>query len=120
MKFLLVLLFICLMVIPVNASDWNKTDTAFQIVYTTLHFIDWWQTLDIARNPDKWSETNPILGDHPSVGRVNAYFTLTLIGHTAISYILPKDYRRIWQVVWIGIEAGYVVHNYRAGIRIRF
>lgn len=106
---------------PAQAFDqWTKTDTTFQIAYTTLHVMDWGQTLDISKNTEKWHETNPILGRHPSCEKVNYYFATTLIGHTAIAYILPKDYRRIWQMVWIGIEAGYVIHNASIGIKMRF
>jgi hypothetical protein len=102
------------------ASDWSKVDTALQITYSALHVIDWGQTLDIAKHPKDWSETNPILGKHPSISKVNSYFAATLVGHAVVSYLLPKPYRRIWQCMWIGIEAGYVTHNYSVGINVRF
>jgi dimethylglycine dehydrogenase len=35
---------------------------------------DYLQTLEISRNPDKYYERNPILGNHPSQGEVTAYF----------------------------------------------
>ena len=120
MKVLLLSICIIFLNFSVVNAEWTATDTAFQLAYTTLHVVDWGQTLDIAKNPDKWHETNPILGKHPSIGRVNTYFITTLIGHTFISYILPKNYRRIWQCVWIGIEGGYVAHNYHMGIRVNF
>lgn len=115
---------------PAHAeSDWTTTDTALQVTYSVLHVMDWLQTRQIAANPDRWHETNPILGEHPSKGKVDAYFATTLIAHTAISYLLPKEVdalgykvpaRNIWQMVWIGVEAGYVAHNYSLGIQAKF
>jgi hypothetical protein len=102
------------------ANEWDSTDTGLQLVYTGLHIMDWGQTLRIAKSPDRWRETNPILGRHPKQSTVNLYFAGTLAAHTAIAYLLPKDWRRAWQIVWIGVEAGYVYNNYRAGIRVRF
>jgi hypothetical protein len=121
-KKLLYISFILLMLIPmsVNASDWTKTDTAVQLGYTALHVMDWGQTISIAKDKVKWYETNPILGRHPSQGRVNLYFASTLIGQAAIAYILPKEWRRTWQIAWIGIEASYVYKNYKVGIGVRF
>ena len=115
---------------PVHAeSDWTITDTGLQLAYTTVHVMDWLQTRQIAANPDKWHETNPVLGEHPSKGKVDAYFATTLVAHTAISYLLPKEVdvmgykvpaRNIWQMVWIGVEVGYVAHNYSLGIQAKF
>ena len=34
--------------------------------------------------------------------------------------LIMKKYRRIWQCIFIGIQAGYVGHNYNAGVRITF
>jgi hypothetical protein len=71
----------------------------------------------------------PILGRHPSVGKVNTYFALCEVGHATVSYLLPKKIevlglkipaRNLWQAVWFGIEAGEAYHNYQGGIRIRF
>ncbi|WP_321940058.1 hypothetical protein [Paraburkholderia sp. J8-2] len=41
--------------------------------------IDMLQTCVIARNPAQWSETNVILGKHPGVARVVAYFVLCIV-----------------------------------------
>lgn len=121
MKALSISLIIFLFTSLALASDhWTKTDSLYQISYSLLHVMDWGQTLEISRNPDRWEETNPILGEHPSTGSVNTYFATTLLAHAAISYLLPGEYRRIWQVLWIGIEGGTVVRNYSIGIRCQF
>lgn len=114
----LILIILLFFPLQANAFDkWTKTDTGLQVTYGVLHIIDWGQTLDIARNPDKFYEMNPLLGKHPSIGKVNTYFIGTLIGHTAIAYILPSKYRRIWQIVWIGIEGKTVVNNFSIGVK---
>ena len=106
---------------PSQAADkWTKEDIAWQVGYTALHVIDWGQTRYIARHPWKYDELNPILGKHPSVSKVDKYFAITLVGHTVISHFLPRKYRRIWQHVSVGVEAGVVVRNYNAGIRLEF
>lgn len=119
--------------LPAQAEDknaWTATDTALQATYTVLHVMDWSQTLHIARNhvhcyPNGTGiacaldyEDNSLLGEHPSIGLVNSYFASTLVLHTAVSYILPKPYRTIWQAITIGIEYGTVQHNRRTGIGV--
>lgn len=97
-------------------AGWNSADTKREILYGLLHTTDWLQTQEIARNPDYY-ETNLVLGSNPSVGEVNTYFAMTLIGHVTISYFLPEKHRKIWQFITIGIEAGVVGHNVLIGVR---
>jgi len=104
---------------PVCSDEWTQKDTQYQAVFITLTAVDWLQTKEIARNP-RFSETNPLLGGNPSQQKVDIYFTSCILAHTAISYCLPRKYRRIWQVCWIGIEAGASWHNVAAGVRIKF
>lgn len=106
---------------PCHALDeWTSDDTAWEVTYATLHIIDWGQTRHIAKNPELFHENNPILGKHPSVGKVNTFLALTLAGHVAVARLLPKKARRVWQVVWIGVEASCVAHNASIGIKIDF
>ena len=102
-------------------DPWTKTDTALQVTYSALHVMDWSQTLHLARNPDKYSDGSIILGGEPSTGRVNSYFAITLIGHAAISYALPKPERTWWQGLGIAVEAYCVHHNhYAVGVKVSF
>lgn len=118
-----------------RANDWTTADTLWQATYTALHVADWGQTLHI-RECEREStvfngqtyykggcdhaERNPILGEYPTRGEVNAYFATTLILHTAIAYYLPPPYRRIWQIVWIGVQANTVSRNINAGVKFSF
>ena len=74
-----------------NADEWTKHDTDRQAALTALLVADWGQTRWIAKNPSESLEKNPLLGSSPSLGRVNAYFATSIIGHAAISYMLPKN-----------------------------
>ena len=119
-----------------HADDWTNTDTAWQLTYAAFHIADWGQTLDLAESfnigsmtandyTHQWEECaykegNPFLGDRPTRSEVNTYFATTLILHTTVAYYLPPKYRRVWQAVWIGIEAGVVARNARIGVSFSF
>jgi len=119
MKKLIILILLILPVAPVCADEWTQKDTQYQVVFIALTAVDWLQTKEIARNP-RFSETNPLLGGNPNQQKIDIYFASSILAHTAISYYLPRKYRRIWQVCWIGIEAGTSWHNVAAGVRIEF
>jgi len=82
---------------------------------------DWAQTRTIAKNPYQWHETNPILGQHPSVGNVNNYFAAAMLGHTLLANLLPPEYRKLLQYGTIGLEAPVVGKNkFKLGIGMTF
>ena len=102
-----------------SSSQWTKKDTAYELTYAVFHVVDWGQTLYVARN-DGFSELNPILGPEPSVGEVNTYFLSTLIGHFAVSYFLPEEYRRYWQIGTIILQFGITARNAALGVKVSF
>jgi hypothetical protein len=107
-----------------HADEWKKADTYREAVYLVLHVVDWNQTLYISDHPNEYRERNGIIGDHPSRGRVNAYFIATGLLHPAISYGLkkyaPDGWSEAWQWVTIGVEAGTVTNNASIGIGFGF
>lgn len=103
-----------------SASDWTREDTYREAAYLTLHTMDWAQTRNIARNPDRWYERNSFLGPHPTTSKVDQYFVATAALQFAVAYYLPAEYRKAFQYVTIGIEGGAVVHNFRLGVSARF
>lgn len=112
---------------PVYASDWTKDDTGWQVAYLALHVADWGQTRNIVHRADTGCagdptciERNPFIGRNPSIRRVDTYFAFTALTHTAISYALPPDWRRGWQMITIGMEAGVVGYNYSIGLKMDF
>jgi len=105
----------------------NSRQTIIAIPNTSsallLHVVDWGQTLWIADPKNGRTETNLILGEHPSRGEVNQYFLLSGIAHVAIANWLPTktelfgitmNPRRIWQATRIGIEIDVVNGNRKA------
>ena len=102
------------------ADPWTKQDTYREIAALTLRTIDWKTTRDIARNPDRYKEINPLLGDHPSIGKVNTFFVLTTIIHPVISYYLPRDYRTAFQYISIGISGTAATINLWSGLKVKF
>jgi len=129
MKKILIILALFAFIPAVSWAEWSKKDTVYQLTYSVLHVVDWGQTRYGAKNSDKFHENNFFLGRYPSVGKVDTYFSLTLIGHAGVSYLLPAKAdifglriypRRTWQVVWIGVEAGAVARNFSIGVKIGF
>jgi len=100
-------------------NTWTKKDTIYQATFLTVKAIDWLQTKEIARNP-RYYEENPILGKHPKQNTVDIYFLSTAMAHSIIAYYLPEKYRRAWQCIFIGIQAGCVMNNYHTGVRFNF
>jgi len=118
-KGILILLFISLPVF-LWASPLTKQDKILEGLFITTLMIDWGQTLYISEYPDKYWESNPILGENPSRERVNAYFASCIVGHILITRILPPKWRTAWQTIWIGIELKTIHNNWQVGIRVRF
>jgi hypothetical protein len=113
------------------AGDWTREDSYRQTALTALLIIDWGQTRYIVKHPIdpkrpdgtyNWRKEgyNPILREQPSIGRVNNYHAAVIVGHAAIGMILPPDWRKSWQYVWIGIEADTVYRNHHIGIKVNF
>ena len=80
--------------LPAHAADeWTREDTERQLLYTAIHMIDWGQTRHVARHPEKFKESNLILGDHPSVSEVDMYAAASLTASWIIAYKLNKKNR---------------------------
>lgn len=144
MKKLIIIIFLCFIFSSPCyayrfADKWSWSDTAYQGVFLVLLAADWAQTRTLADHNwffdgKHYYETNPLLGKFPTTQEVNLYFAGCAVGHTLIALALPPNIkfhwfdgeelnipaRRLWQCLWIGIEAGYVGWNYSLGVRIEF
>ena len=106
---------------PAAAYDaWTKTDLALEGAAIGLMAADWAQTRTVSRNPDKYHETNPILGDHPSTDTVDRYFAASILGHVAVAHCIPARWRQWWAGAFIAIEGATVGHNNSIGVGMRF
>jgi hypothetical protein len=113
------LLFLLLLVSPAHADEWSRADSYREATYLVLHTMDWAQTREIARNPSYY-EQNMMLGKHPSVREVDRYFAAMALAHIGVAYLLPAEWRRPFQYVTIGVELGWVSHNFSIGLRAKF
>ena len=99
-----------------SCASWDKTDIALESAFFVAHGIDWAQTVKIAKNPDKWHENNPILGNHPKVSEVNLVMGAMAIIQPVIAHLLPSPYRKSWIIGTTAVKVGCVINNLAVGI----
>jgi hypothetical protein len=73
-----------------HAAGWSPDDQHLLAAALTLHTCDWAQTKEIARNQIRYYESNPLLGESPSISRVNNYFAGTAIATALAAHWMPK------------------------------
>ena len=99
-------------------DEWDKEDIILQSIFTIETLIDWKQTKTFIK--EGGVESNPFLGKRPSQGRIDLFIGFSILLHAGVSHLLPKKYRHYWQLIFIGIEAQSIQHNYQTGVRIKF
>ena len=82
--------------------------------------MDYAQTRTIAENPKIWHEQNAILGEHPSIAKVNQYFAAATIISTAILAWAPESVQKAFLEGGIVVEVGAVGNNKRLGIKLSY
>jgi len=82
-----------------------------------LHFVDWAQTREIVKN-DQFYEKNKLLGENPTLAKVNVYMASTMIIMLGIDRLLPVTHKVKFRIFWVIIGAIYVAGNYSIGVRI--
>jgi hypothetical protein len=101
-------------------DSWTTREKVLEGTYLGLVLVDWGQTLYIADHPDEYFEHNKILGQHPSRGEVNTYFTTLMVTHIVIADVLNHKWREPFQWVSIILAIRTVNHNHSIGIQIDF
>ncbi len=97
-----------------------------EYVFDAALLADMLTTNDIHYFPaNKMVEYNPLLGSRPGPGAVAAYGLTAAALHAAITYELvsqnaPSQLITVWEALSIGVEAGFVAHNYSVGLRVKF
>ena len=90
-------------------DSWTWQDSAWEAGFAAAVVLDVGTTNQGLKMGCR--ELNPIVGPHPSEGRVLAFGLSAIVGHAAVSLLLPEPYRRIWQGVTLGLEIGAVGIN---------
>jgi len=111
-----------LKVVSGHASEarWDGADFALGASALTLLAVDWGQTRHIAKNPDRFYEKNGLLGRHPSVDRVDAYFVGSMITTVLVADLLVGPWRKAFLAGIIVMEYDVVTRNRAIGIRVGF
>ena len=99
-------------------ADWTAEDTYRQLALTALIGIDWLQTQEIVKDPVRYKESNPVLGDHPSMRKANLLIGGSILLCAVVAWMLPDNWRKGFQYIVIGAEVGAINNNYQSGIRI--
>ncbi len=99
-------------------NKWSGTDKSLEAAYQILNAIDWAQTRQIARQPEKYSEAGTdqygsasIIGEHPSRNAVNAWHLVKALGHPAIVNKLSEPWKSIFQALTVGTTGSAVKNN---------
>ena len=101
-------------------DTWTQDQVILQTAAHALTVIDWGMTLDIASQPDKYWEINPVLGEHPSRSDVNRYFIASILSKTLITHLLPTKWRKYWLGLNIGVSGYLVNRNYGIDLKMDF
>jgi len=117
---LLLLVFVLFPSLCHAGGPWETTDYALAGAAVAALAVDWGQTRHIAKNPNHFSEQNPILGPSPSVGKVDTYFVGAIVGTVALAHVLPGDWRQLFLAGVLTVELGVVRQNRSLGIKMAF
>src|SRR6266516_4334927 len=106
--------------LPARVS-WTGSHTALASVFAVTLLIDAAQTRELARQG--WvgfREANPLLGERPSVGRVNTYTALAGLSVLGAAAALPPRVRPWLLGAAIALQAFTIHSSMRQGLPIRF
>lgn len=129
MKTIIILLLLTqLLASPAHSADkWDKEDKYLASTFTIATILDWGQTRDIVRHQKEYKqgdvlhrEANPILGETPSLKRVDTYMPL-YIGTTLLAaHVLPKKYKKYLLYYAAIIELAAITNNHGNGLIVNF
>ncbi len=114
------ILFLMMLALPVRADDWTTTDKVLFATSSALLVADWAQTRYTVKNPEQFHDHNRLLGEYPSMGKVNAYFASVLVLNYFVTDALPPKWRTAYQAGLITLELVVVGHNKNIGIGMSF
>ena len=106
--------------LPARVS-WTPSHSALASAFLVTLMIDAAQTRQLARQG--WvgfRESNPLLGERPSVGRVNSYTTLAGLGVLGAAAVAPPRLRPWLLGAAIAVQALTIGSSVRQGLPIRF
>jgi len=99
---------------------WTTEEKAWLGTAAAFTIADWTTTRDLSRRYNEgYYENNPILGKHPSTGRVDLYFVSAgLLGYV-IADNLDQN-RKLFLQGWTAVEIFYTNRNLNIGLKMKF
>src|SRR2546425_8870280 len=106
--------------IPARVS-WRASEVALAGAFAVALAIDAAQTRGLAqRGWQSYSETNPILGPHPSVGHVNTYTAVAAVTVLGVASVVPRRVRPWLLAAALAVETFTIAGNARHGVALKF
>lgn len=102
-----------------QAKEWTGEEKGWATAAAALHVIDWGQTRHIAKSNGEFYEVNPVIGRHPSSGRVNGYFIASGLVIAGLAHFIP-EYRRELLMLYVGVQTVNTARNFHIGLRVSF
>lgn len=113
------------------AEPWDDTDKVLGAIAVTAAVVDWGQTRYLVKNPcanlpgaetctDPYHERNPLLGDHPSLAKVDRYFVGGLVVGGLVAHYLPSSQRKWFLGAVAIVEISVAMRNCSIGIGFTF
>jgi hypothetical protein len=101
--------------------SWTSSHTALASAFVITLLIDAAQTRELARQGwVGYRETNLLLGERPSVGRLNTYTALAGLSVLGAAATVPPRLRPWLLGAAIAVQAFTIRSSVRQGLRIRF
>jgi len=104
-------------------EGWTDEEKAWFVASEISQILDYQTTRNVLYQQPKWKgyyEVNPLLGRHPSQGKLNIAEVATVIGNYYFSDWLSHDNRLFWLRAHTAFELGITAHNIQIGAEIRF
>ena len=100
---------------------WTPSHTALASAFVVTLLIDAAQTRELARQGwQGFRESNPLLGERPSVGRVNSYTALAGLSVLGAAAVAPRRLRPWLLGAAVAVQAFTIGSSVRQGLPIRF
>ena len=105
---------------PAPAGKWDTTDKLLFAGFVVANAIDASQSVNIAKNPDQYYETNPLIGKHPSEGEIWLFKAAVVGGMYWLARDAKPAHRKIMLLIGNAIVLTAVNHNRTIGLHVRF
>jgi len=96
----------------------TKPEKIIVAANTALVFVDYRQTLHIAKHTNEFYELNPVLGEYPDEGEVTRYMICWAALQIAAIYLCPPKYRTYLGIAMVSVNAHNIYRNNMEGVRI--